>query len=111
MITGPKAQKIIQGKTYCLRLQFSDEDVAKIDKLWFTCSTLGIAQEMTLTNNNIYVFTLTWQQTQALKPLTTTYNITVQLIGEDNPRDLANGLMLKVVKNENPVPDTNEEEE
>lgn len=104
MIRGITEQKIVQGKTYSLRLKFKSEDVEKISKMWFTCQDLKISQEMELdAENNIYSFGLTWQQTQALETINTTFNITVQFIGAEEKRDLANGIPLTVAKNKNPV--------
>lgn len=105
MIIGICAQKIMQGKTYSLRLKFDDINLAKISKMWFSCSALNILQEMTLDSvNKIYAFELTWQQTQALTPCNTNFNITVKLSGSGDKRDLANGIPLTVLENNNPVP-------
>lgn len=101
MITGLYKQCIIQGKTYSLRLKFDDENLAKINKLWFSCKDLNICQEMTL-DDHIYSFVLSWEQTQALEPMETTFNITAEL-ADGTSRDLCNGIYLVVIENLNPV--------
>ena len=105
MIVGICTQYITQGQSYSLRLKFDNENLAKISKVWFSCSRLNILQEMTLdASNNVYFFGLDWEQTQALPVCSTTFNITAKLAGTGNNRDLCNGVGLEVLKNLNPVP-------
>lgn len=104
MIKGITEQRITQGKTFPFRLRFKAEDVVKINKIWFTCRALSINKEMSFdSQENIYFFELSWRETQVLQPMNTTFNVTIQFIGEREPRDLANGIPLTVVKNSNPV--------
>lgn len=105
MIRGMKPQTIIQGKTYGLRIKFSQDDLAKFNKMWFSCASLNILREMKFNGTDTYCLEFTWQETQALNPCTTTFNITIQLIGSAKKRDLANGVLLTVEKNKNPVPE------
>ena len=105
MIKGMKPQTIIQGKTYGLRIKFSAEDLLKFNKMWFSCASLDILKEMQFDGIDTYLLELTWQETQALQPCTTTFNITIQLVGTERKRDLANGIILTIEKNKNPVPE------
>lgn len=105
MIKGLVEQKIIQGKTYHLGLKFASADIEKISKMWFSCAELNIIREMELDQEtSIYSLELSWEETQNLKPMTTSFNITVRLVGETDKRDLANDIPLIVIKNKNPVP-------
>lgn len=104
MIKGMKPQTIIQGKSYALRLRFGASDLENINKIWFSCSELGILKEMEFDGVDMYSFELSWEETQAFKACQTTFNITIQLIGAEEKRDIANGVQLKVERNMNPVP-------
>lgn len=104
MIKGMRPQTIIQGKSYALRLRFGSIDLQNINKIWFSCSQLGLLKEMKFDGIDTYSFELSWEETQALNPCITTFNITVQFIGSEKKRDLANGVQLSINKNLNPVP-------
>ena len=110
MIKGMKPQTIIQGKTYGLRIKFSQDDLVKFNKMWFSCASLGILREMQFNGTDVYFLELPWEETQQLNPCTTTFNITIRLVGEEKKRDLANGVILTVEKNKNPVPEEVESE-
>lgn len=105
MIRGMKPQTIIQGKTYGLRIKFSAVDLAKFNKMWFSCSSLNLVKEMTFDGTDTYFMEISWEDTLKMKPCTTSFNITVKLIGVAGKRDLANGVPLTVEQNRNPVPE------
>lgn len=104
MILGLTEQRIVQGQTYCLGLEFDAEDIEKISKLWFSCSALHIVREMQLdSENNVFMLEISWEETKGFEPQKTSFNITAELIGSNKPREIANGVDLNIIKNINPV--------
>lgn len=53
-----------------------------IDKVYFTCEKLQLQKILTFdADRNIYVIKIPHHETEVLKPITTTYDITVVFVG------------------------------
>ena len=101
-IIGIPPQELTQGETYNLNLELPEEKANAIYKMWFTSAKLNICREF-IKDGNYFLFSLSHQETTLLNPISTTFNITAQFVGDDEPRALAENISFIVNKNYNPV--------
>lgn len=100
---------IIQGDTYQANVTIEGvEDLSVVEHVYFTCSKLDLTRELLFdSETETYVLLLSSEETSALKPITTNFDITVKLVGEKLKTGLYRGALIVCEKN-NPVEVSNE---
>lgn len=95
---------IIQGDTYQANVTVEGvEDLAVIENVYFSCSKLEMTKELTFDpETETYVLLLSSEETSALYPQTTNFDITVKFFDSKIKTGLYRGKLIVCDKN-NPV--------
>ena len=94
---------IIQGDTYQKNVLIEGVLLDAIEAVYFSCGKLNLSKQLPF-DSSLQRFTLilSHEETQALKPIVTDYDITVKLFGDTIRTGLHRGKLIVLDKN-NPV--------
>ncbi len=91
---------IIQGDTYEQNVFVEGVPAEVIEEVYFSCNKLNISKSLAFDSDiQGYVLLLSSQETKDLKVVTTDYDITVKLIGNNIKTGIYRGKLIVLEKN------------